>query len=159
MKNKELTRIINMLQNIYNGAPWHGPSIMEILDKINAVQAFQESEHIHRICELVQHIIAWRIFTIKRLQGEQSYEISQKENWKVINGQDEGAWELIKSDLASTQRELIDALRQINDELLDEEVDAKAYDYYTLIHGVLQHDLYHLGEIALLAKETNYQEG
>lgn len=148
-----------MLQNTYNGAAWHGASIMEILDKISVDQAFQSTEHIHRICELVQHIIAWRTFAIKRLHGDHHFEVSQKENWKEFTVQDEQAWESIKSDLANSQNDLIKALQNMNDEVLDEEVDGKAYNYYTLIHGVIQHDLYHLGEIALLAKETNYQEG
>lgn len=159
MKNNELTRIIEMMQNIYHGAPWHGASIMEILGKINAVQAFQELAHIHRICELVQHITVWRTFAIKRLQGDHNFEVSQKENWNEFTVQDEDAWESIKSDLANSQDELIKTLQNLNDEVLEEEVAGKAYDYYTLIHGVIQHDVYHLGEIALLAKETNYQEG
>lgn len=159
MKNKELSRIINTLQNTFNGAAWHGASIMEILNKIDASQAFQSSEHIHRICELVQHIIAWRKFAIKRLEGDHTYEVSQQENWKVFSVQNEEAWESIKSELADGQTALLKALQKINDEFLDEEVDGKGYDYYTLIHGVIHHDLYHLGEIALLARETNYQEG
>ena len=151
MKNTETFRIINMLQNAYNGAAWHGTSIMEVLEKITAKQAFQPSERIHRICELVQHITAWRIFAIKRLEGDEHYEISQKENWKTFINRDEAAWEEIKADLAESQKNIISALEKISDERLNDEVEGKAYDYYTLVHGVIQHDLYHLGEIALLA--------
>lgn len=154
MNNTETSRIINMLQNTYNGAAWHGASVMEILNNISARQAFQSSEDIHRICELVQHITAWRTFAIKRLEGDRYYEISQNENWKEFTIQDESAWEKIKNELAESQRDLIAALEKKNDDLLNEEVEGKAYDYYTLIHGVIQHDLYHLGEIALLAKES-----
>lgn len=154
MNNTETSRIINMLQNTYNGAAWHGASVMEILNNISSRQAFQSSEDIHRICELVQHITAWRIFAIKRLEGDRYYEISQNENWKEFAIQNESAWEEIKNELAESQRDLIAVLEKMNDDLLKEEVEGKAYDYYTLIHGVIQHDLYHLGEIALLAKES-----
>ena len=153
MKNTEISRIIILLQNTYNGAAWHGHSMMKILNKINAEQAFHLSEHIHRICELVQHITAWRTFAIKRLQGDKHYEVSQSENWKTFNNKDTAAWEEIKSDLAESQKALVNALNKFSDEMLDDEVDGKAYDYYTLIHGVIQHDLFHLGEIALLARE------
>lgn len=155
MNNKEIPRMINMLKNIYDGAAWHGSSIMKILNKISAQQAFQTSEDIHRICELVQHITAWRIFAIKRLEGDAHYEVSQNENWKTFTVQDEEAWAEIKNDLGKSQQDLINALEKTSDGLLDEEVSDKAYDYYTLVHGVIQHDLYHLGEIALLAKETS----
>lgn len=153
MKNTEISRIIILLQNTYNGAAWHGHSMMKILNKINAEQAFHLSEHIHRICELVQHITAWRTFAIKRLQGDKHYEVSQSENWKTFNNKDTAAWEEIKSDLAESQKALVNALNKFSDEMLDDEVDGKAYDYYTLVHGVIQHDLFHLGEIALLARE------
>ncbi len=127
---------------------------MEILNKINAKQAFQASKSIHRICELVQHIIAWRVFAIKRLEGDTLFEVSQKENWKVFTTEDENAWISLKKDLADSQNSLIRILENIHEEQLNDEVEGKAYDYYTLIHGVIQHDLYHLGEIALLARET-----
>jgi len=144
-----------MLKSTYNGAAWHGSSIVEILNIITVRQAFQSSEHIHRICELVQHITAWRIFAIKRLEGDQHYDVSQNENWKAFSIKDKRSWETVKSDLEQSQFDLIKALEKISDDLLIEEVDGKAYDYYTLIHGVIQHDLYHLGEIALLARLTN----
>ncbi len=153
MNNTEISRIIIMLQNTYNGAAWHGPSVMEVLNKINVEQAFHSSEHIHRICELVQHITAWRTFAIKRLQGEQHYEVSQSENWKFYKNKDTAAWEEIKSNLSKSQETLLNVLINLTDEMLNDEVDGKAYSYYTLIHGVIQHDLYHLGEIALLARE------
>lgn len=154
MKNTELSRIIDMLQNAFDGAAWHGASIMEILNKITSKQAFKPSEHIHRICELVQHIIAWRVFAISRLEGDAFYEVSQSENWKIFKNPDEATWEEIIADLAESQKNIISALEKISDERLYDEVEGKAYDYYTLIHGVIQHDLYHLGEIALLAHEV-----
>lgn len=142
------------MQNIFDGAAWHGASVMEIISKIDAKDAFQESAHIHRICELVQHVVAWRTFAIKRLEGDTNYEVTQHENWKDFRIQNEEAWEEIKTSLLQSQEALIEALSATNDDRLSDIVENKAYDYYTLIHGVMQHDLYHLGEIALLAREA-----
>jgi len=153
MNNKEISRIIILLKKTYDGAAWHGASVMEILNNISAKQAFKPSKDIHRICELVQHNIAWRIFAVKRLDGDHHYEVSQRENWKAFTVQDDEAWKSIKSELAESQKRLINALEKHDDHILNEEVHGKAYDYYTLIHGVIHHDLYHLGEIALLARE------
>lgn len=153
MKKTEISRIINMLQNTYDGAAWHGASVMEVINKISARQAFHEPEHIHRICELVQHMITWRVFALKRLEGDDQFEVSQNEDWKDFSHADSAIWESIKKDLGKSQQKLIHALGQANDDLLSELVVGKAYDYYTMIHGVIQHDLYHLGEIALLSKE------
>jgi hypothetical protein len=158
MKNPELSRIKSMVQNTFDGAAFHGASIMEIIDKISANQAFHPSEHIHRICELVQHITAWRIFAVKRLEGDVHYEVTQTEDWKTFINPDATTWEEIKSELAKSQNSLVRALDKTSDDRLKDEVEGKAYDYYTLIHGVIQHDLYHLGEIALLARELDQME-
>ena len=153
MKKNEISRIIDMLQNTYDGAAWHGSSVMEVINKISARQAFHESEHIHRICELVQHMITWRVFACKRLEGDDQFEVSQNEDWKDFSTADSSIWESVKKDLGESQEKLINALEQANNDLLTELVEGKAYDYYTMIHGVIQHDLYHLGEIALLSRE------
>ena len=158
MKNPEISRIILMLQNTFDGAAWHGASIMEVVEKITVKQAFHPSAHIHRICELVQHIIAWRIFAIKRLEGDAQYEVSQFDDWKTFNNPNEATWVKIKEDLVASQNNLLSALHNFSDDRLNEEVERKAYDYYTLVHGVIQHDLYHLGEIALLARELSQME-
>jgi hypothetical protein len=155
MKNTEISRIITMLHKTYDGAAWHGASVMEVLNKLTVKQAFHESVHIHRICELVQHMITWRIFACKRLEGEHHYEVTQKEDWKNFADADASTWESVKDELAQSQQRLTIALEHINDDLLAELVEGKAYDYYTMLHGVIQHDLYHLGEIALLATEFN----
>jgi hypothetical protein len=152
MKNQEVKRIGNMLKNVYAGAAWHGPSIMEVLNSISPEQAFMPTKKIHKICELVQHMTAWRIFAIKKLQQDHHYEVSQNENWKEFTNKDEKAWDEIKNDLELSQQQLIDEIEKIEDDILEEEVDKKAYSYYTLLHGVIQHDLYHLGEIMLLSK-------
>ena len=155
MNNPETSRIIEMLQNTYSRSGWHGASVMEILNKIDAIQAFQSSSHIHRICELVQHITAWRVFAIKKFEGDANFDVSQHENWKNFENQDDYAWKEILGDLEESQKKLLDVMSRFSDENLNEKVPGKAYSYYTLAHGVIQHDLYHLGEIALLSRELS----
>ena len=152
MQQKEISRIIDSLNRVFDGAAWHGQSVMDVLEGISFKVAFAPSDKIHCICELVQHMTAWRHFAIKKLQGDMVYEVSTKENWKQFEKQDAAAWKEILEDLRSSQKALIDALKVMDDEHLEDEVDKKAYSYYTLIHGVIHHDLYHLGEIALLAR-------
>lgn len=152
MQQKEISRIIDSLERVFEGAAWHGHSVMDVLEDINYTVAFAPSDKIHCICELVQHMTAWRLFAIRKLQGDPVYEVSTRENWKQFEKRDAAAWREILEDLKSSQTELIDALKMMDDEHLEDEVDKKAYSYYTLVHGVIHHDLYHLGEIALLAR-------
>ena len=47
---------------------------------------------------------------------------------------------------------VIQAIEKFGDERLQETVPGRKYDYYYLFHGIVQHSLYHGGQIALLKK-------
>jgi len=152
MNRIEVRRISGMMSNVFDGAAWHGPSILGVLNKISPEQAYKSNVHIRSVCELVRHMISWKIFAVERLKGHNDFEITKKENWKENSKENPMIWNEIVNDLKKSHNQLIDTLEHINDEKLSEEVEGKAYDFYTLLHGVMQHDLYHLGEIVLLSK-------
>ena len=141
-----------MLQNIYEGEAWHGPSIVKALEGINAPLAFKKFQKIHSIAELTDHMVVWKKFTIERLKGNDRYDVTENINWKKFSTTDEDAWNNIKNDLHLMQEEFINSLDHISDMKLTDLVFNKAYDYYTLLHGVVQHDIYHAGQISLLKK-------
>jgi hypothetical protein len=61
-------------------------------------------------------------------------------------------------ELSLSQEELITELeKREDDEFLEEIVPGREYDYYTMLHGILQHDLYHAGQISILKKALIYK--
>ncbi|HBH24118.1 MAG TPA: DinB family protein [Cytophagales bacterium] len=148
----ETQRIKTLLEKEYNGAPWHGPTIREALQGISAEEAFHKYESIHSIAELVMHMTAWRQFAIKRLQGDMSFELSESNNWGKVGEQTETQWYYIQNQLESTQEKLCELLDDVEDQHLNDQVHNKGYDFYTLLHGIIQHDIYHIGQIILLKK-------
>jgi hypothetical protein len=152
MQQKEIHRIMENLDRVFSGAAWHGKSVMEVLEEIPPEVAFKPSVQIHRICELVQHMTGWRRFAVKKLQGDTDYEVSADDNWRCFEKEGSKTWSAILEDLKTSQTDLLEALKNTADDRLDDPVDTKAYSFYTLLHGVTQHDLYHLGEIALLSR-------
>jgi uncharacterized damage-inducible protein DinB len=44
------------------------------------------------------------------------------------------------------------ATKKLHDGQLDEKLKAKADSAYVTLHGLIQHDLYHAGQIAILKK-------
>jgi hypothetical protein len=142
-----------LFESTFDGAAWHGPSMMEVLRSLTPHQAFQSSNHIHRVSELVQHMIAWRVFAIKKMQGDAFYEISQSDNWGESKNQNEETWQSLLSDLKQTQQDLLEQIDHFSGDKLNDQIPGKSYSFYTLLHGVIHHDLYHLGEIALLSRE------
>lgn len=153
MDSKEISRIISLVESAYKGEPWYGQPAKEILAGIDSNTAFDRPvPGAHNIYELVKHMIAWRKFVWKRLGGENNFFLTDEENWekKEVNNND--TWSSALTELEESQNKLVNILKSTPEEKLYEKVSGKAYNYYTLLHGIIHHDIYHLGQISLLKK-------
>lgn len=149
---KQLKSLIDQMQTNYEGSPWYGNSFVEIMDGIESDLAFWEpNPGAHSIAQLVWHIVYWRQSLIKRLAGDTLYKGSMKsmENWYTKEKLMETGWESIKFRFANSQHEMVSLLQKQNDSLLEEAYSEKA-TFRDLILGILQHDLYHMGQVAYL---------
>lgn len=153
---EELLRIIDLLNDTYESEQaWHGSSVVEVLRGVSPKLADKRiSPATHTIAELVFHMTTWRIFAVRKLQGDARFDIKTKEkNWKTFPFVDELEWETLQMELSLSQEELISELeKRISDEFLDQIVPGRDYSYYTLLHGLVNHDMYHAGQIAILKK-------
>ena len=52
----------------------------------------------------------------------------------------------------STNSQIIKILKSKTDSFLDEKVDYRNYNYRFLVNGMIQHNIYHIGQIAYLKK-------
>jgi hypothetical protein len=101
----------------------------------------------------VKYVTAWRIFALEKLRGNAEYDIATPEqDWPPVGTINETRWQEILGELSVSQGQLLETLSLINDEKLLEIVPGREYDFYFLLHGVIQHDFYHLGQMALLKK-------
>jgi uncharacterized damage-inducible protein DinB len=150
----EIKRIISLLQATFKGDPWHGSSLMSMLTHITAEQAQAKPYiQIHSIWELVLHMIAWRRFTWQKLSGNRDYDINTPEqDWPSVALTDEQAWQQTLDDLRQSQHILLERIMELEDAFLDTVVPGRAYTFYVLLQGIIQHDVYHSGQIALLKK-------
>jgi len=128
---------------------------MELLVDVTAEQAAARPlEAAHTIWELLHHVAAWEAIALRRLQGERLVDVAQSEDWPPVVDRTATAW---KRDLAAAREgnsRLRVAIAGLDDARLAAPVPGKDYDNYVLLHGVIQHDLYHAGQIALLKKKT-----
>jgi uncharacterized damage-inducible protein DinB len=159
-KKAELLRIIDQFNLIYESEEaWHGHSVVDVLGDVSWEMAAEKiMPNTHSIGELVYHMTTWRIFVVKRLQGDGEYEVTKSRDWKSFPVFDEFEWEALQMELSLSQEELIAELeKREDDEFLDEIVPGREYDFYTMLHGILQHDLYHTGQISILKKALLYK--
>jgi uncharacterized damage-inducible protein DinB len=148
----EVERIVDQLQRAFAGEAWHGPSVMQILDGITAAQAAAHPVNgAHSIWEIALHIAAWEGAVRKRLRGERA-QLPEAEDWPAVTDTGEQAWEQTREQLKRVHQELCDAVAALDESRLDQPVVAGMSSVYVTLHGVIQHSLYHGGQIALLKK-------
>lgn len=155
MAQKEIKRLIRTMKKNFEGSPWYGPSFRDVMEDISVRKAFSRPvENAHCMAEILCHMISWRELLNKRLQGDDSFSVTQKEsfNWKRFDPDPEKAWQVLQQAITTNQEQIIASLEKSEDTLLDQKVAKRKYTYRTLITGLIEHDVYHLGQIALLKK-------
>jgi uncharacterized damage-inducible protein DinB len=122
---------------------------MEALQGITDQQAQARLNDTHSIIELVAHMVAWRRFVCKRMEGDTEYKVTDEMNFPR-----ETDWQKVLSELEKGQADLLRAIQAFPLTKLHEIVPhgSHQYTYYTLLHGIIHHDLYHTGQIMLMRK-------
>ncbi len=151
----EAARIADQLRRAFDGDAWHGDSLFEILDGVTAAQAAARPiARAHTIWELVLHIAAWDDAVLRRLGGA-AVTLSDAENFPPVTETSDAAWRKTLAEVRRVHEELVSAVAALADSRLNEIVPGKKgahYTFYYMLHGVVQHELYHAGQIALLKK-------
>jgi len=127
--------------------------LRELLDGVTAEKAgARPIPNAHSIWELVNHVIAWEQIARRRLEGEGQFEIPDEINFPPVTDASEAAWQATLQSLEASHRSLREGIKKIDDARLEEIPPGTSYSIYVLLHGVIQHNLYHAGQIALLKK-------
>jgi hypothetical protein len=150
----EIERIETQLKLAFEGGAWHGPGVLETLEGVTAKQAAAHPlAGVHSIWELVAHIAAWEGACRRRLEGDRA-ELPTAEDWPAVSDTTETAWAITKSALIEGHHKLRESIAFVTEARLDEPILQGMPSVYVTIHGVIQHDLYHAGQIAILRKAS-----
>lgn len=149
----EIKRIKDQLKRAFEGEAWHGPSVCEVLAGINAEHAAAHPVNgAHSIWELALHICTWERIARRRIEEWVPMEVTPEEDWPPVDDSTEHAWKNALNRLKLNHATLEEVVSHLDDDRLREMVPGTPYNVYFLLHGVIQHDLYHAGQIALLKK-------
>jgi len=150
----EISRIAQQLKLAYEGEAWHGPAVLEILSGVDArAAAARPIANAHTIWELTLHISGWEDVIRRRLGGE-ACTLGDADNFPDVKDKSEAAWNKTVEALKLTNQELLKAMNGLPDSRLTDRVPGKNYDVYTMLHGAVQHALYHAGQIAILKRAS-----
>jgi len=148
----EAARIADQLRRAFKGGAWHGPALLELLEDVDAATAAAKPlGNVHSIWELVLHIAAWDGAELKRLSGKKC-QLKGPANFPPVSVPTEAAWRKAIAETKRTHDALVETVAALSDARLRDRVPGKRYDFYHMLHGIAQHELYHAGQIALLKK-------
>jgi uncharacterized damage-inducible protein DinB len=151
----EVDRIGDQLKRAFEGEAWHGPSVLEIIEGITTQQASARPPGgAHSIWELVLHIAAWEGAIVRRLNRDRA-QLSAEEDWPPVPATTDEAWEQTKQMLLQGHYKLRSAIAGLEESRLDQPIIEGMSSVYVQLHGIIQHDLYHAGQIALLKRAVS----
>jgi uncharacterized damage-inducible protein DinB len=157
--NMERERLAQEIRDAYDGDPWHGSPITAILEGIDAAQAAARPiPDAHTIWELVLHMTGWCREVARRVEGGKPGEPAGGD-WPDVEDTSKAAWLAARRDLGAAHDELRKVLKGLGDDAImapptvpRDRAAGTGTSIYRLVHGLVQHDAYHAGQIALLSK-------
>lgn len=148
----EISFIVDQLKLAFEGEPWHGPALMEILEGINAKAALERPvAKAHCIWELVIHLAGWEQVVAKRLQG-QTATLTDAQNFGHLDSTTEQSWMSAVAVLRQNHSQLMKLVSELPESRLTDRVPGKDYDVRFMLYGAVQHAAYHAGQIAILKR-------
>jgi uncharacterized damage-inducible protein DinB len=155
----EVDRIVDELSREFDGDPWHGSPLSAILDGISAAQAVARPlPGGHSIWELVLHVTAWKNEVRRRVLGGPARE-PEEGDWPPVGAPTDARWRDAVADLGRAHERLLEVVRDLPEARLFEPTNdprnrplGAGVTHYVLLHGAVQHDVYHAGQIAILKK-------
>ena len=152
--NKEIQSIIRRIENVNSGEPWFGRAVYAILDEVDPTKVnIKPNNSEHSLTELLYHMITWADFTLKRIEKDKINDLAAAEelDWRKINSKLH-SWEKGMAEFKAIHKKIIAQLKKKDDAFLNEVVDYRKYNFRFLINGIIEHNIYHLGQIAYLKK-------
>ena len=146
--------IADQLKRSYKGEAWHGPCVEESLAGVTWQQAFDRPiAGAHSIAELVVHLAVWVEQPLLALNGKPwPNDIPVDLDWPEAHRASAANWEASLTRLRAAEESIIALVRNLTPEQLEVKVTGKPFTTYFMLNGVVQHNIYHAGQIMLLRK-------
>ena len=152
--NTEIQTITSNLQNALTSHPWYGRAVYAILEEVNEDKVYiQPNSNSHSLIDLLYHMLTWAEFAQKRIEKETITDMAvfEASDWRQIDPAVH-TWKKGLAALKASHNKIIELLQSKDDTFLHEKVDYRKYDFRYLLNGLIQHNIYHLGQVAYVNK-------
>lgn len=157
MNDPRLNLFLQSLNPSKDKKPWYaGAGVAGVLRGVSAEQAhWKPDPNRHSIWELALHMAYWKYAIRRSITGGKKGEFLRKpSNWPAQPEiPDEKLWKEDRALLKQEQKLFIETIMNFDSKRLDENLpgDSK-YNFEDTIMGIIEHDIYHTGQIALLKR-------
>jgi uncharacterized damage-inducible protein DinB len=151
----ETQRILDHYDRAMHGDAWHGDPVWQVLDGISVGKAaLRPIANAHSIWEIVGHMAFWEEVAARRLGGLRA-GLEEDRNFPAMPEATEVNWQKTLAEFRASNQAFREALQKLEPVRLDELSAAGKRSFYDEAHGLIEHHVYHSGQIALLAKAMN----
>jgi uncharacterized damage-inducible protein DinB len=149
----QVQRILQHYDASLHGDAWHGDAVWTILESVSLEEAAARSlAGAHSIWEIVSHMTFWEGVATTRLAGGKAGLVEEL-NFPAMPAATAEHWRKTLDDFGASNERFRQALQQLDPARLDELTAAGKRTYYGEAHGIIEHNIYHAGQIALLRKK------
>ena len=141
--------MLEQFNTVNDGKAWYGKNLTDTLNHLKPAQVVRRFEGSHNIAELVSHMCRWREYVLQAFKNGVHVAVSDYENFPKIDTITEDEWEQLLNQFTELTDQLQALLGIPHD--LSQRLDGKDYTFWELLQGIIHHDIYHAGQINLLA--------
>ena len=146
---RRVEQMLLQLNSAWDGEPWYGTPLRIMLQGIDATTASRRPlAEGHTIAELTAHATTWMEVVRERLAGQKP-EVPPERDFPPVDGL---AWPELLARLDRAHSALVDTVARMDDADFEKVVAGKDYTAAFMLDGLIQHNIYHAGQIALLKK-------
>jgi len=148
------------IERSISGPMWHGPSLADLLGDVPAVDAAAYAvARAHSIWELVHHMASWTEIVRLRLSPAAPPEPTPEQDWSPVRDQSPEAWRAAVERLKTAHRELAEDVAALDDAVFVARLPGRDHTMIAMLHGIIEHDAYHGGQIAVLKRALERMTG
>jgi uncharacterized damage-inducible protein DinB len=152
-------KLQQQLTTILSGDAWFGSPVYNIIGKVTFEEAYERPPGgAHSIAEILLHMLGWTEEVILRLQGKKA-GMPPGGDWPDAGTPDEQKWQTLVSEYKLANVNLIGIIQNFAEEKWNAPIwDERDNELGTgvsneaLVQGLIQHHIYHSGQIGILKR-------
>jgi hypothetical protein len=152
MRTNESRQLIALLDELFWGPAWHGPSLRSALRGVTARDAIRRpAGRRHNVAELAVHTAYWKYMVRRRITRDRQLSFPlDGSNFFRRDALTDRAWRADLRLLEEQHRLLVGVVRQLGPKDLARRLGRSRWTVARTIQGAAAHDAYHAGQVRLI---------